>query len=42
MPTQINVILSDGQHARLVEVKDDHSWREAILEEFGVREEPDQ
>jgi len=42
MPTSINVILSDGQHARLVEQKGDRSWREAILEEFGVREEPGQ
>lgn len=38
MPRQINVTLSEGQYERLKEVKAGRSWRDALLEEFGVGE----
>lgn len=39
---QVNVALSKGQYERLEEKKGDRTWREAMLEEFGVRQEADQ
>lgn len=36
MPTQLNETFSDTEHERLTTVKGDRTWREAILEEFGV------
>jgi len=41
-PVTIQVPVSEGQHQRLKEAKGERSWREAMLEEFGVREEPDE
>jgi hypothetical protein len=32
----IRETFTDAEHARLAEVKGDRTWREAILEEFGV------
>ena len=31
----------DAEHEALTEVKGDRTWREAILEEFGVRDNGD-
>lgn len=33
---QINPTFEDCEHEALTEVKGDRTWREAILEEFGV------
>lgn len=33
---QVNETFTDEEHAKLVAVKNGRSWREAILEEFGV------
>ena len=33
---QINPTFTDGEHEQLQAVKDGRTWREAILEEFGV------
>lgn len=38
---QINVALSKGQYERLEAQKGDRTWREAMLEEFGVQQERD-
>lgn len=35
----INERFTEEEHATLSEIKGDRSWREAILEEFGVSEE---
>jgi hypothetical protein len=36
--TSINVPLSEDEHERLDDVKGDRTWREAILEEFEVKD----
>ena len=33
---QLNVHLTDEEHAALYRVKDDRTWKEAIKQEFGV------
>lgn len=33
---QINETVTDDEHAALTDVKGERTWREAILEEFGV------
>jgi len=33
---KINETFTDGEHSSLKEIKGDRTWREAILEEFGV------
>jgi len=38
-PKNLRVTVSAGQYEKLKEVKADRTWREAILEEFGVRED---
>jgi len=40
-PREIRVTVSQGQYERLSKAKNGRSWRKAILEEFGVREEVD-
>ena len=35
----ISETFTDEEHERLTDVKGDRTWREAILEEFGVDEE---
>lgn len=37
----LNVTVSEGQFERLEDEKGDRTWRDAILQEFGVREEPE-
>lgn len=37
-PKEIRVMVSEDQHDKLTEVKDGRTWREAVLEEFGVEE----
>jgi hypothetical protein len=32
----LNVVFNDTDYERLIEVKGDRDWRDAILEEFGV------
>lgn len=32
----INPMVTDEEHEQLSEVKGDRTWREALLEEFGV------
>lgn len=34
----VNETFTDDEHDRLATVKGDRTWREAILEEFGVTE----
>lgn len=33
---QVNVTFEDGEHEALSDVKGDRTWRDAILEEFGL------
>lgn len=33
---QLNETFEDSEHAKLATIKGDRTWREAILEEFGV------
>jgi hypothetical protein len=33
---QINATFEDGEHVSLKAVKGDRTWREAIIEEFGI------
>lgn len=39
---RVNVTLEDDQHDRLAAVKGDRTWREALLDEFGLDESEDQ
>lgn len=32
----LHVTVTDSEHTRLEDEKEDRTWREAILEEFGV------
>ena len=38
---QLNETFDDDDFQALTEVKGDRTWREAILEEFGVRDNGD-
>jgi hypothetical protein len=35
---RINETFTDSEHSALSEAKGERTWREAILEEFGVQE----
>jgi len=37
-PKEIRVMVSADQHEELTDAKGDRTWREAMLEEFGVEE----
>lgn len=36
---QLNETFPDGEYSDLKDVKGDRTWREAILEEFGVSDD---
>lgn len=41
MPRTVNAIFDGDDFEKLKEVKGDRSWPDAILEEFGIRDEGD-
>jgi hypothetical protein len=39
MPRHIRVVIEDDDYDRLVEVKGERTWRDALVEEFEVADE---